>query len=100
MGSEESMKYEDLSSLIYPPLSLINHSCDPSALIHITSEGVAFLMPIRELKAGNEITISYQVAYEEKIPRIAKDVKTVKTTEITKTLWRRSSVRAVNLGQS
>ncbi|VUZ54920.1 unnamed protein product [Hymenolepis diminuta] len=67
--SEEAMKYEDLSSLIYPPLSLINHSCDPSALVLITSEGVAFLMSIRDLKARNEITISYQVAYEEKNTR-------------------------------
>lgn len=48
---------------LYPTLSLINHSCNPSAGISTTDGGVAFLFARRPLSAGSEIALSYGPTY-------------------------------------
>ncbi|VDL57958.1 unnamed protein product [Hymenolepis diminuta] len=48
-----------LGSCLFPSLSLINHSCEPSAAICVTDKGRAFLYALQPISAGDQITISY-----------------------------------------
>lgn len=52
---------------IYPTISLINHSSNPSvSLVNIVSGGV-FACAIRSLRAGDEISIQYEPYFAEKV---------------------------------
>lgn len=44
---------------IYPTLSLINHSCEPSACLLIARESYGVLIALKSVPAGGEITIDY-----------------------------------------
>ncbi|KAM3184903.1 hypothetical protein ACTXT7_007439 [Hymenolepis weldensis] len=51
---------------IYPTISLINHSCNPSvSIVNIVSGGV-FAYAIRSLRAGDEISIQYGPYFAER----------------------------------
>ncbi|VUZ50174.1 unnamed protein product [Hymenolepis diminuta] len=71
---QDLKKREYLSCGIYPSLSLINHSCNPSADYRFTTDGAAVLIATRNLKAGSEITIAYDVTYAESNTQNRKQV--------------------------
>ncbi|VDO04558.1 unnamed protein product [Rodentolepis nana] len=60
---DQVSKFEDLASPIYPAFSLINHSCDPSAILIASTKGVGLLVALKELKAGSEVNIAYYDIY-------------------------------------
>nr|CDS29335.2 hypothetical transcript [Hymenolepis microstoma] len=63
---DQVSKFEELSSPIYPAFSLINHSCNPSAIIVVSNNGTGLLIALKELKAGSEITIAYYDIYTQR----------------------------------
>lgn len=50
---------ESFGCCLYPRISLIDHSCCPTAAICLADRGTAFLFALRSLLAGNEISLSY-----------------------------------------
>nr|CDS27384.2 hypothetical transcript [Hymenolepis microstoma] len=44
---------------IYPTISLINHSCNPSAALVNTAFGGVYVYAVRSIRAGEEISIPY-----------------------------------------
>ncbi|KAM3175663.1 hypothetical protein ACTXT7_008103 [Hymenolepis weldensis] len=49
-----------LGRALYPTLSLINHSCEPSACLVIGREGYGVLIALKSMPAGSEITVDYK----------------------------------------
>ncbi|KAM7539220.1 hypothetical protein Aperf_G00000057350 [Anoplocephala perfoliata] len=62
-ASFSKIKYETCGNALYPTLSLINHSCNPSALLIMSGRGIGGLITLRPLKEGSEISITYQRHY-------------------------------------
>nr|CDS27760.1 SET and MYND domain containing protein 4 [Hymenolepis microstoma] len=52
-----------VAAAIYPTISLINHSCNPSAVLVNTARGGAFLYALRPILANEEITVCYKYSY-------------------------------------
>ena len=49
---------------IYIKTSMLNHSCDPNAILEF-SNGIVFLRAMKNIKMGDEITISYGPLYAQ-----------------------------------
>lgn len=49
-----------VGSGLYPMLSLINHSCNPSTQYGFTDGGTMFLYALQSLPAGSDISLSYR----------------------------------------
>jgi hypothetical protein len=58
IGVTEATEYTDVGVGLYERLALLNHSCDPSAVI-LFDKQFAVLRAIRPIAAGEELTISY-----------------------------------------
>ncbi|KAL5110703.1 SET and MYND domain-containing protein 4 [Taenia crassiceps] len=54
-----SYRMREIFSALYPTLSLVNHSCDPSTFRTCASGATCFLSTLRPLKAGTEIFDCY-----------------------------------------
>ncbi|VDN97296.1 unnamed protein product, partial [Rodentolepis nana] len=52
-----------IATAIYPTISLINHACNPSAVLVNTARGGAFLYALRPILANEEITVCYKYSY-------------------------------------
>ncbi|KAM3183898.1 hypothetical protein ACTXT7_009450 [Hymenolepis weldensis] len=55
-----------IGAMLYPSISLINHSCNPSAFLVMSSRGVGCLVALKTLTAGSEISIQYVGDFYEK----------------------------------
>ncbi|XP_032818921.2 histone-lysine N-methyltransferase SMYD3-like isoform X1 [Petromyzon marinus] len=51
-------EFQDLGVAIYPSLSLLNHSCDPSCVV-VFEGSMMLLRAMRDIPAGEELCISY-----------------------------------------
>ena len=49
------------------PESYVNHSCDPNAYVEFTEIGKKYLIALRPIKKGEEITKDYQLAAPDQI---------------------------------
>nr|CDS25416.1 SET and MYND domain containing protein 4 [Hymenolepis microstoma] len=65
---------EYLSCAIYPAVSLINHSCNPSADYCFTTDGTAVLIVTKSLAKGAELTITYNGTYFEEDTQSRRDL--------------------------
>ncbi|CDS43040.1 SET and MYND domain containing protein 4 [Echinococcus multilocularis] len=61
-----SYTMRDTFSALYPTLSLVNHSCDPSTFRTCTSGATCFLSALRPLTAGTEIFDCYTDCFSTK----------------------------------
>lgn len=51
--------FNDCGLGVYPLAAMINHSCIPNCIQHFNDEGVIAIRTMRNIKAGEEISISY-----------------------------------------
>ena len=51
--------FDPLGLMLHPTASLINHSCEPNAVVRCSSGTVLSVIPLRALDAGEEILVSY-----------------------------------------
>ena len=51
------------------PESFVNHSCDPNAYVEFTEIGKKFLIALKPIKKGEEITKDYQLAAIDQIDK-------------------------------
>uniref|UniRef100_A0A0R3SVN1 SET domain-containing protein n=1 Tax=Hymenolepis diminuta TaxID=6216 RepID=A0A0R3SVN1_HYMDI len=54
---------KSIATAIYPTISLINHSCNPSAVLVNTARGGAFLYALKPILADEEVTVCYKYSY-------------------------------------
>lgn len=59
------------ASGLYPTLALFNHSCDPNCGIQYMPNAKIRLVALRDIAAGEELTIAYTKPYERKSVRQA-----------------------------
>jgi hypothetical protein len=53
--------------LDYSPASYVNHSCDPNAYFEFTEPGKKYLIAIKHIKKGEEITVDYTLGAPDQI---------------------------------
>ncbi|VDL16493.1 unnamed protein product, partial [Hymenolepis diminuta] len=68
-----SPKFEEFGVSVYPTISLINHSCDPTASVLMSDKGVMIVYALESLSAGNELSITYQSYFYEKSTQERRD---------------------------
>jgi hypothetical protein len=54
-----SLEHPHLSEILVPLLDYVNHSPDPNCRYDISPQGTITLLPLRPLRQGEELTISY-----------------------------------------
>nr|CDS26310.1 SET and MYND domain containing protein 4 [Hymenolepis microstoma] len=64
--------YNWLAYCIYPTMSFINHDCDPNACLAFTANGGAYLYALRQMRPGEEVTISYGYYYFSQYPTLSR----------------------------
>ncbi|VDO02595.1 unnamed protein product, partial [Rodentolepis nana] len=60
-----SPTYEKFGISIYPTISLINHSCDPTASALMSDKGIMIIYAMQSLSAGSELSIKYHSYFYE-----------------------------------
>lgn len=68
-----SPKFEEFGVSVYPTISLINHSCDPTASVLMSDKGVMIVYALESLSAGSELSITYQSYFYEKSTQERRD---------------------------
>nr|CDS31238.1 SET and MYND domain containing protein 4 [Hymenolepis microstoma]CDS31242.1 SET and MYND domain containing protein 4 [Hymenolepis microstoma] len=53
----------NIGLIFYPAISLINHSCDPNALVLMSGNGAAGIVALKPIPANSEISICYLLSY-------------------------------------
>ncbi|VDO00685.1 unnamed protein product [Rodentolepis nana] len=78
-----SPTYEKLGISTYPTISLINHSCNPTASALMSDKGIMIIYAMQSLCAGSQLSIKYHsYFYEQSTEERQKCLKLLATREM------------------